>query len=208
VLIGAGVILAAVSYLVEQVSRVTAVPIAENELARGLARMALPVEGLSPTGRSPMGHRTPRPAPPPAPPGGGPWTWVALGGIAAMVAFVILAMVQNLRTELEPADPDRAITLELQVMDRDLDQPAEQIVRALWATCQTRVPKEVQLTGLQRLATADRIRIRLSPAPGEYDTRELIGCLQDAVIERVRADLLATGSGADTTAPAVELPRA
>ncbi|MDH4017602.1 MAG: hypothetical protein OEV20_09690, partial [Actinomycetota bacterium] len=47
ILIGAGVILSAVAYLVEQLSRVTAVPVAENELARGLSTMALPVDGLS-----------------------------------------------------------------------------------------------------------------------------------------------------------------
>ena len=51
VLIGAGVVLSAVAYLVEQVSRVTAVPVAEHELARGLSTMALPIEGLAPLGR-------------------------------------------------------------------------------------------------------------------------------------------------------------
>ena len=53
ILIGAGVVLSAVAYLVEQVSRVTAVPVAEHELARGLSTMALPIEGLSPLAACP-----------------------------------------------------------------------------------------------------------------------------------------------------------
>jgi hypothetical protein len=31
----------------------------------------------------------------------------------------------------------------------------------------------------------------MSPGPGESDTREFVGCVQDAVIERVRALVLA-----------------
>lgn len=76
------------------------------------------------------------------------------------------------------------------MLSRDLDQSPEQIARALRATCQVRVPDDVRLTGIEELPADDQARLRVAPEPGRSDTRELVGCLQDAVIERVRADLL------------------
>ena len=57
------------------------------------------------------------------------------------------------------------------------------------------MPAEVELDSLEPVDPADpaRLRLTMSPAPGVSDTKEFVGCLQDAVIERVRADVIAAG---------------
>ncbi len=189
VLIGAGVVLSAVAYLVEQLSRVTAVPVAEHELARGLSTMALPLEGLSPLGRLPEGPARPVEAPP----AGRVWSWIAAGGLVAVVVAGILAGTQLLLSRPEPPDPRRAVAVDMVVMRRNLEQPDLEVGMALWSTCRVRVPQAVQLASLEPTDPSDpaRLRLTMSPAPGESDTKEFVGCVQDAVIERVRADVLA-----------------
>jgi len=189
ILIGAGVVLSAVAYVVEQVSRVTAVPVAEHELARGLSTMALPVEGLAPLGHLP---RTP-PRPVPEPRMRAFWRVVAAGGLVALLAAGILAAAQNLLAVPAAADPDRSLSVDVVVLRRNLGQPDADVALALWSTCRVRIPQEVQLASLEQLEQGDtaRLRLVLRPAPGVSDTKEFAGCLQDATIERVRAFVLA-----------------
>ena len=189
VLIGAGVVLSAVAYLVEQVSRVTAVPVAEHELARGLSTMALPIEGLSPLGRLPE-----LPAGPVAPPRAGRvWRWMTAGGMVAVLAAGILVMFQLLLSTPEPPDPGRSVIVDMVVMRRNLEQHELDVALALWSVCRVRMPQEVQLDSLEPTDPSDPVRLRLtmSPAPGESDTKEFVGCVQDALIERVRTYVLA-----------------
>jgi hypothetical protein len=84
------------------------------------------------------------------------------------------------------------------VMRRNLEQKDLDVGLALWSVCRVRMPQEVQLDSLQPFDASDpaRIRLTMSPAPGESDTREFVGCLQDALIERVRAYVLAVGDTA------------
>ncbi len=194
ILIGAGVVLSAVAYLVEQVSRVTAVPVAEHELARGLSTMALPIEGLSPLGRLPEAPS--RPVAVPAT--GWVWRWITAGGLVAVLAAGILAGAQLLRSRPEPPDPGRAVAVDLVVMRRDLEVRDLDVVLALWSVCRVRIPQDVQLDSLEPTDASDpaRLRLTMSPAPGESDTRQFVGCVQDAVIERARADVLAVSLGA------------
>jgi hypothetical protein len=189
ILIGAGVVLSAVAYLVEQLSRVTAVPVAEHELARGLSTMALPAEGLAPLGRLP--HAPPGSVAPPR--AGWVWRWLAAGGLVAVLAAGVLAGAQWLLSIPEEPDPGRAVAVDLVVMRRNLEQPDRDVALALWTACRVRVPETVRLQSLEPIDDSDpaRLRLTMSPRPGESDTREFVGCVQDTVIERVRADVLA-----------------
>ena len=199
VLIGAGVVLSAVAYLVEQLSRVTAVPVAEHELARGLSTMALPAEGLAPLGRMPQ----PRPRALEPPRAGWLWRWITVGGLIAVLAAGILAGIQLLLSVPEPPDPGRAVSVDLVVMRRDLEQQELDVGMALWTVCRARVPEQVQLESLAQPVASDpaHLRLTLRPAPGESDTREFVGCVQDTVIERVRTDVLAVSGSAQSPAP-------
>jgi hypothetical protein len=189
VLIGAGVVLSAVAYLVEQLSRVTAVPVAEHELARGLSTMALPAEGLAPLGRLP--HAPPGAVQPPR--AGWVLRWVAAGGLVAVLAAGILALAQWLLSIPAQPDPGRTVAVDMVVMRRNLEQQDLDVGLALWASCRVRVPEAVHLQSLRPLDASDpaRLRLTMNPGPGESDTKEFVGCVQDAVIERVRAYVLA-----------------
>jgi hypothetical protein len=188
VLIGAGVVLSAVAYLVEQLSRVTAVPVAEHELARGLATMALPAEGLSPLGRIPRSLPGAVAAPRASP----FWRWFTMAGLVAVLTAGVLAAFQLLLSIPEPADRAHVLTVDVVVMRRDLDQPERDIVMSLWSVCRTRLPRDVALESAAPLDPVDpaRIRMTLSPAPGESDAKEFVGCVQDALVERARAYVL------------------
>jgi len=188
ILIGAGVVLSAVAYLVEQVSRVTAVPVAEHELARGLSTMALPIEGLAPLGRLP--EVPPGPVEPPRP--GRGWRWIAAGGVVAILTAGILIGFQLLLSKPEPPDPGRTVIVDMLVMRRNLEQRDLDVGLALWSVCRVRMPQEVGLDSLAPDASDPaRLRLTMSPAPGESDAKEFVGCLQDALIERVRAYVIA-----------------
>ena len=185
ILIGAGVVLSAVAYVVEQLSRVTALPAAEDELARGLSTMALPAEGLRPIGRAPA------PAPPPPPPGRALSSGLTLFGFAALIVAFVTAGIMLLLTRPAPADATRATEVDLLVLRRNLDQPDLAVAEALWTSCRVRLPKEVQLAALTSAPDSSEVHMYLAPAPGPSDTREFVGCLQDAVIDRARTDVLA-----------------
>jgi hypothetical protein len=188
VLIGAGVILSAVAYVVEQLSRVTAVPVAEHELARGLATMALPSEGLAPLGRMPSALPG-AVAPPRASPF---WRLFTVAGLVAVLTAGLLAGIQFLLSVPEPERPGTALTVDMAVLRRNLDQPERDLALSMWTVCQIRVPKGVELAALEPLDPTDpsRIRLILSPAPGESDTKEFVGCMQDALVERSRTLVL------------------
>ncbi len=189
ILIGAGVLLSALAYVVEQVSRVTAVPVAEHELARGLATMALPVEGIAPLGRLP---RTP-PSPVPQPRMRTFWRGITAAGLVALVAAGILTAAQYLLSVPADPDPGRSQSIDLVVMRRNLEQADREVAMALWSACQVRLPEGVALASLEPIDPADpaKLRMTLHPAPGTSDTKEFVGCVQDGVIERARADVLA-----------------
>ena len=194
ILIGAGVVLSAVAYLVEQLSRVTAVPVAENELARGLSTMALPVEGLSPLGNlpgRPVGSAAPTPRPHRI------WRGIAMGGLVVMLAALVVAAAQVLTSRAMPPDPTRAVTIDLVVMKRNLQQPDSAVGLALWTSCRVHLPEEVELESLRPVGAAapDRLRMTLRPAPGDSDIKEFLGCLQDTMIDRVRADAALIADG-------------
>lgn len=190
ILIGAGVILSALSYVVEQLSRVTAVPVAERELARGLSTMALPAEGLAPGGRAPV--ITPAEARRREPEARA-LTWIVLGGVVAAIAAGILVLARAIMAVPEGSYHDRALEMDLVVMRRDLEQPEADIALALWTLCRVRVHDAVELVTIEPSDDdhPGQLRMVLSPAPGKSDTFELLGCVQDAVIERARADVVA-----------------
>ncbi len=188
VLIGAGVLLSALSYVVEQISRVSALPVAEDDLARGLATIALPAEGLTPIGRLPA------PAPRPTAPDRSDflWTVVTFAGVVALISALVTTGIMLLKSVPEPSDPSRVMHIDLVVERRNLSQTERDIALGLWAMCSTRVPPEVALASLDPVDPADpaRLRMTLSPSPASSDRRELLGCLQDALIERTWISVL------------------
>lgn len=181
ILLGAGIILSGVAFLVERLSRVAAAPVAEHELARGLAGMALPRGGLSPTGQPPV-ERPPR------------RSTARRNGAVIAVLFVsmmviIFTMVFALLTRPAEPQPSRALVVELAVQRRDLEQSDVAVAQALWSICRVRIPQQVELQDLGA-AGPGVYRMVIAPAPALFDTREFRGCLNDGLLDRASAQVL------------------
>jgi hypothetical protein len=189
VLLGAGILLSGIAYVVERLSRVTAAPVAEHELARGLATMALPRTGLAPTGQAPIHDLD---APRPTRPVARRNTLVILALIVSLTA-VIVTLAVVLVTRPAPPEPDAALVLDLYVARNNLAQSEESIAAALWGTCQLRLPADVALQSLEpqeQQGEPGLLRMVVAPAPAEFDKREFVGCLQDTAVDRAQVEVL------------------
>ncbi len=187
ILLGAGVILSGIAYVVERLSRVTAAPVAEHELARGLASMALPRTGLSPTGQPPV---TPLDRPREAP-NTERRNGIVIAGLVVSLTAVIVTLAIVLVTRPGPAQEDEAMIFELAVERNNLDQRDEAVLTGLWSVCELRMPQEVALQDIRPAAQGEAtFELEVAPAPSEFDKREFMGCLQDAVVDRASARLL------------------
>jgi len=192
ILLGAGVILSGIAFVVERLSRISAAPVAEHELARGLSGLALPRTGLHPTGQTPQDTfgRT------------GP---TQRGRNAAVIVVLVLAMLAviftltfTLITRPAPTQPGAALVIDVSVSAKRLDQSDGAVAASLWAVCQVRVPSEVDLVALGTSPQDPALqRLVVSPAPSTFDERELLGCLQDAVVDRSLAQVVAVQHLAD-----------
>ncbi|MGH9223231.1 MAG: hypothetical protein ACRD2W_05495 [Acidimicrobiales bacterium] len=72
---------------------------------------------------------------------------------------------------------------------------ADLAVASLWAACQPTV-RATRLTALTLLGHG-RYRLELSPGIGDHGRRRLVGCLEDATIERVLAQVESVRASSD-----------
>jgi len=203
VLLAAGILLSALAFIVERLSRVTAAPVAERELARGLASMALPATGLAPTGQ--LRHAAWDDGPGRGVSHARRNTLVVALVVAVMtVAVVVLRAV--LITRPAPADPQAALVVDLAVHTNELDQPEASIALSLWGNCRTRIPAGAALISLDATDPDDpsRLRMQVSPAPALFDEREFLGCLGDLNIERAMSTV--TGVSRVPTPSVLDVP--
>lgn len=195
VLLGAGVIISGLAYLLERVAKMTATPVAEHDLARRLAPLAPPSGGLVPT------HQL-EPTPPPEveevsgvepPP---EWTPKKIAEQAAVVVALLLVMTaavmvirESTQARPDPASADAVTAVEISVSQRQSDQPVLAVADALWVSCRLRVPSSVDLVEIGETSDST-VQLVLHPALGETDRRQFVGCLQDATIDRINARVL------------------
>lgn len=201
VLLGAGVILSGLAYVVERVARFTAAPVAEHDLAARMASLAPPTETLVPdVGAVPRpadelegsGHRA----------GRDPLRRAAVWVTAAVLGLALVIGVDALRdatmTVPEAHDPDAVLTLTLDVDTREAFGSVEQLVEALYVACRVRLPGETRALEIGR-TEAGLGRLVVSPALGDTTRRRFVGCLEDATIDRVNADVVSIEESSATT---------
>ncbi|MDQ3986194.1 MAG: hypothetical protein M3280_06805 [Actinomycetota bacterium] len=180
VLMGAGVIMSGIAWLVERLAASTARPVLERRLVTRLTPLALPAGGL--TGTSPIG--TPIP----------PETmkrrvtrWVA-GGLA--VLFMIAAV--DLLGDLTQNRPDPVVSgmsnveLEVYLRNENMGSPIS-AARSLWGACSASVTSD--LAAVSR--SGGRVLLSFEPALGKYSMRRLHGCFEDSIIDGLQARVTA-----------------
>jgi hypothetical protein len=187
VLIGTGVLLSGLTYLIERVAGL----LASRTVDRTTARLLAP--------ELPLGTRaldladTARPSSRAAPTGGvsrlvGWGVVLALGSLLTVAAIDVIADATQSRDEL----PDRAATtsIDLSISQRGPDRPVETVALGLWTACEHTLRVDAEIIESSAIG-GNRVRVVLDAGLGELARRRLFGCLEDATLDLVRASVAA-----------------
>ncbi len=186
VLLGAGIAASALAWVVERVAHATVTPSLERRLAQRLGTVAAPAGGL---------------LDPPSPPAVAPRRpWFRHGLIAVLLAAGALAtgagidaMADRIQTRPVERRPVATTTIDVQMQGTLADRNPERMFGHLWATCTA--PGVLPGRGIQDYDVAHGgaglFRVVVDFDIGANYEERLRGCLEDATIERVRADVLA-----------------
>lgn len=187
-LLGAGVVLSGVAWLVERVARATATPGLERGLAVRLAPLGLPVGTLVGTPAPALAARRP------------PVVHLAAALAAVGAATVGLDALAD-ATQSRP-DPRVAGTTSVVVgVDPGSARSPAAAAAALWGACSTQLGSGFELVGTAALGGGE-VRFVVRPGIGMYAERRLRGCINDATTDRIRATVrsVAPGGAAAVTA--------
>jgi hypothetical protein len=187
VLLGAGVILSALAYVVERIAEATAVPFFDRRLARRLAVLTPPADGVRRTrlaGDAAV-TQTPRHRP-----GRILATMIGLTAVAVLAWIGVLVLLDATQSRPDPTERPSRTTAELTISQRGTGQDVANAAEALWIGCRS------TLGSLDTQATVvglggDRVALILEPGIGRLHTRRLTGCLSDLRVDLVRAHVVA-----------------
>ena len=188
VLLGAGVVLSGLAYIVERLAGATAGAAMEKGLARRMGALALPAGGLLAAGAVPLDRI-----------GADLRAWekeplrgrqiltrlalVALAGLGTMIAVDSLADATQNRPD--PIAAGTVTTVDLQISHKANRSTAD-TAEALWFGCRGTLPRRIAATSID-VTGADTARLVLEPGVGRYAQRRFQGCLQDATFDLVQA---------------------
>ena len=194
VLVGLGVVLSAVAYLVERLAASTAPTIGDEGVSRRMA-------SLDPS----AGRLVPPPSTRGLPSkrswdlsGGGP-RLVRVGGVASgivvlLVSALVVTAIVNVLADVATNRPDPDLVGRVSVVDMEIGQKiqgarsAENVAEAFWISCRGTLPDEVTARSIARVADG-RVQMVLDPAIGRNSQRRFVGCLEDLNLDRVLADV-------------------
>ena len=179
ILMGAGVIVSAIAFLVEKLSGAMARNAAAERQSVALGP-PLPTGGLLAGPAAGPG----RPGPAPARPS---LTGPVLLFLAGILAFPAVGLVADATQSRPDPHPDRT-TIEVHVRVRDGRGSATEEAGALWVACQGRV----RLDHVDLVADGPgQARLVVSGVMGEHARRKFVGCLEDATLDGVRGTVVA-----------------
>jgi hypothetical protein len=192
VLLGAGVILSAAAFVVERVAGVVAHATVDRSAARRLAQLETPANGL-------LEKHDERPQP-----NGGPSrqrVGKASRAVAmTMLAVLVVAAVDLLAdaTQTRPAPLIGGTTVvELDVAQHRAARPVVDAAEALVVACHGSLPRGGAVTRVTRI-DGDTVELEVSARLGEPRRRRFFGCLEDATLDLVSADVVRWVSAAAT----------
>ena len=179
VLMGAGIVLSGIAWVVERFARATARPALEAGLAARLAPLALPDGGFL----APVGARPPRVE-----------RARDLGRIfrvafATLIMTAVLALAIDELGDLTQNRPELDVTgrsgqLTLEIADHGWPHSTVDAARALWQACLVTLPSGFHGSGFVE-SGSNQVTLLIVPKPGESAQRRLFGCLNDSTIDNV-----------------------
>ncbi len=175
-LLGAGLVVSAVAWLVERVAHATATPVLDRRLAARLAPVVLPRAGLMGTPQRPVEapHFSPVVL-------AKQIAVVVLAVVALWLAIDVIADATQTRSDKLVPGSYSVVTIELTTNGSVHGIDAAQ---AMWLTCWGTVPSD--LSDPITHAGGNRYLLRLEPALGPNSERRLRGCLSDATLDNYK----------------------
>jgi hypothetical protein len=205
VLIGTGVLLSGVTYLIERLAGAFASRTVDHRTARLLAP-DLPLGGrpleltavnvATAASFGSASHRDPEHMPAASRTGHllGWFIVLAIGTLLTVAAVNTIADATQSRGD--DSASGGSTTIDLRISQRRAERPPEVVAQALWTACQNTVGVEITLVAVDATGT-DHVRLTLDAGLGDLARRRLFGCLEDATLDLVRADVVghAVGGG-------------
>jgi hypothetical protein len=183
-LLGIGAVASGLAWVVEHVARRTAVPVLEQRLADALRPLAPPADGLVGTG--------PAPVTPPAKRHRGRTAGVVVAGLVTSVvaAGLIDVLADAIQTRPDTTVAEATTIVEIEMRGAAADEQTTRRASELWGTC-GHATLGTRATGAEiELLAAGRVAVRVPAHIGYHAEQRLRGCLQDAVVDRVQANVV------------------
>lgn len=185
VLLGVGVILSALAYVVERVAEVTAPGARGRGAGSAFAslettdRRLVPSTERIPSGpvRESHGRAVGRAV-------------AVLGSAALLVTLAVLLLMDVAQTRPDPSELPAATVIVLDLDQKRPEGSATMAAEALWFACRPRLGGPPRPAMEMTAIGGDRVRLELRPGLGETTTRRFTGCLRDATLDLVRAEVL------------------
>lgn len=184
VLLGVGVILFALAYVVERIARLTAAP-SRGRTTAAFAPLDVPSRRLdaSPTATRARKAQEPR--------------GLSIGRVVAvlvtaavLITFAVMTLLESTQSRPDPFDRPERTVIVLNVEERRADSSPTVAAEALW------VARRPTLGGLPRSTanvtalSGDLVQLELRPGLGDTAVRRFTGCLRDATLDLVRANVV------------------
>jgi hypothetical protein len=185
VLMGAGLVISALAWLVERVARATAQPVVERRLAARMTPLAMPAGGL--LGRSSPGVVVKGTSNKQLLKKGAAVFALAL---SVYLSIDVLADLTQNRPDAPTLHRSTRLVMTVNTSDSDFYSPVV-AARGLWNHCRGTINQSHRVPG-RLIAGAELVTLVVEPAIGENAQKRLVGCLQDANIDHVSADVLFT----------------
>jgi hypothetical protein len=182
VLLGAGVILSALAYVIERIAEATALPSVDRRLARRMSALGPPPGHLH-------GELPALATPPPRTAMSLLTSLIALVGIAVMGWIGVGTLLEATQTRPDPSDRPARTTIELRVSQRGVDDGTVEAAEALWVGCRSTLGSLPTAAAVVP-GDGDHVRVVLEPGIGRLTTRRLAGCLSDLRVNLVRASVV------------------
>jgi len=161
-LLGEGIVLTVLAYVVERVARWTAPAASASLPGLALDDARLPRRG---------NHLL---------------TVAAVAAATVVLAVGLRELADVAQSRADPPAWGQTTTFEVRILQRRADDPVEVVAERFATVC---VPHDPYVTGVERL-DGERVALSVTPDPGRTDRRRIEGCVQDALLDRVRAHVL------------------
>lgn len=179
VLMGAGIVVSGIAWLVEKVAGATAKPVLESALAGKLGALSFPDSFLTPPA-SMNATRSRR----------------DVKQLLKRVALVVVIAFASLRgldalADMTQTRPDKdlagtATTLDVEIYTNHRGMTSLVLAESLWAACQGTARREVTFQQLSE----GRVAMKFEPGLGHHAEQRVHGCLEDALLDNVQARVL------------------